>query len=730
MLTYASTSSPHRRRPAARALKLPGALTAVLAVAAVLPAQALAGTAVATYSQPGETAFVVPQGVNQIHIDAFGGTGGGTSVAGGPGAEVQGDLSVSPRETFFLEVGVGGGPGGFVSSGVAGGEGGGASEVRVCSIQGPACTIPGYGAASSVQTRLLVAAGGGGAGYAQSLGPVEPGPGGPGGLLNGNEQDASGGDSGFGHGGAGASVGAPGVGGTSKYGPSGLEGDTGGVGLGGAGARDGGGGGGAGYHGGGGGAGSASWQDPGGVIHPGIIYGGGGGGSSWVNQDQAGIDLYLPHITSASSAVGGGAARILVSYSDFTAPAVSIQSPTSQQPVGARPTFFGAAGHDRGDQPSVTVSIYQGQAPAGSPVQTFTAPVDAGGHYLAQASPLASGTYAATIAQRDSAGNTGTASVTFAVDAAAPTLKITQPFSGSAGANRMPTFAGTGGTKPKDNPRVGIALYAGGDPTGGTPLTTFSALVSGGKWTASAPNPLGDGVYTVVALQSDDGGTDATSKATFIVDTVNPTASITAPAEGGVYQVGERVAAAYACADGGSSIASCAGSVPAGASLDTGVVGPHAFTVVATDRAGNAVTSTVHYTVLPSSGPGTPTHGRSTPASQASSGLRVLSSHLRVLPGGCSQHPRPRRLRAGACAPAAVVSGLIDPHAAGQALTLSWTDGRGHVTHGSALVRRGGRWSTTLRLPARTRPGSVVVIYAGNGALRAASARRTVAPAR
>jgi hypothetical protein len=282
---------------------------------------------------------------------------------------------------------------------------------------------------------------------------------------------------------------------------------------------------------------------------------------------------------------------------------------------------------------------------------------------------------------------------------------------------------------------VGIAVYSGTGTASGTPLTTLSALVSGGHWTASVPGPLADGVYTAVALQSDDGGTDTTSKVTFIVDTVNPTASVTAPADGSVYHAGDRLPASYSCADGGSGIASCAGSLPAGAPLDTAAVGPHAFTVVATDHAGNTVTSTAHYTVLPSaqppkSGPGTPAHGRSTPASRANPRLRVLSSHLRALPGGCSQHPRPRRLRAGACAPAAVVSGLIDPHAAGQALTLSWTDGRGHVTHGSALVRRGGRWSTTLRLPARTRPGSVVVIYAGNGALRAASARRTVAPAR
>jgi hypothetical protein len=619
MLNSATTSPVRRRSLGSRIVRRPllALAAGAAAGAALFPAQALAGTAVETYSQPGETAFVVPAGINQIHIDAFGGPGGGTSVAGGPGAEVQGDLNVSPGDTLYLEVGVGGGAGGSAGSGVAGGDGGGASEVRVCSIHASACTIGGYGSASSVQTRLLVAAG--------------------------------------------------------------------------------------------------------------------GGGSSWVNQDQTGIDLYLPHITGASSAAGTGPARILVSYSDFTAPAVSVQSPASQEQVGARPTFFGTAGGGRGDQPSVTVSIYQGQSATGSSAQTFTAPVDPAGHYLAQASPLASGTYTATIAQRDDAGNTGTASVTFSVDAAPPTLTITQPSTGSASANRSPTFAGTGGTKPKDNPRVGISLYSG-TGTGGTPVASFSTLVSGGQWTAGSPGPLADGVYTVLALQSDDGGTDATSVATFVVDTTKPTTSVSAPAEGGVYPVGDHIAASYACTDGGSGIASCAGSVPSGASLDTSAVGPHTFTVVATDRAGNAITSTVHYTIVsspqpPSSRPGMPAHGRSAPTLRTSSRLRVVASHLRALPHGCSQHPRSGHLRASGCIEAVVVSGLIDPRAADQKLTLTWEDGRGHVAHGTVLVRRGGHWSTTLRLPAGARAGSVIVAYAGNRALLPSSVRRTVTPA-
>src|SRR3954453_9764289 len=41
----------------------------------------------------------------------------------------------------------------------------------------------------------------------------------------------------------------------------------------------------------------------------------------------------------------------------------------------------------------------------------------------------------------------------------------------------------------------------------------------------------------------------------------------------------------------------CVGTVANGASLDTAAVGDHAFTVTATDKAGNVTVKTVHYLV-------------------------------------------------------------------------------------------------------------------------------------
>ena len=62
--------------------------------------------------------------------------------------------------------------------------------------------------------------------------------------------------------------------------------------------------------------------------------------------------------------------------------------------------------------------------------------------------------------------------------------------------------------------------------------------------------------------------------------------------------------ASYACDDGsGSGIASCTGPVPNGDMIDTSTLGPHTFTVTATDREGNTATQTRHYTVIELPGP-------------------------------------------------------------------------------------------------------------------------------
>lgn len=272
-----------------------GATVAALATTAAIPSlrgpsQAYATTTVtAPFTTPGEQAFTVPDGVTSLHVVAIGGKGGngeapGLNGAGGYGAMVTTDLQV-PQGVHTLYVDVGGNGGsaagsliagaGGVNGGGAGGSsngdfttgggggGGGASDIRTCSVSTAPTTCV------TLDSRLVVAAGGGGGGSGGSFG----GPGTPGG------QGGAGGLAG-----AGAREGTGGGAGTSTSGGSGGQGMTGGLansgvaGVGGAGSgRNGGGGGGGGgggaggYFGGGGGGGGLAFGS-----------GGGGGGSSYV----------------------------------------------------------------------------------------------------------------------------------------------------------------------------------------------------------------------------------------------------------------------------------------------------------------------------------------------------------------------------------------------------------------------------------------------------------------
>ncbi len=122
-----------------------------------------AQTITCTYTS-GSNAFTVPARVSSISVLAIGGAGGSSvfctttvgcsiDVAGGFGARVAGELTVSPGTTIYAAVGVNGAngsPGSGNLSGGFGGAAGGASDVR--------------STATSLSSRLLVAGGGGGAG--------------------------------------------------------------------------------------------------------------------------------------------------------------------------------------------------------------------------------------------------------------------------------------------------------------------------------------------------------------------------------------------------------------------------------------------------------------------------------------------------------------------------------------------------------------------------------------
>jgi hypothetical protein len=263
---------------AAGALSLLSAL--VLAdSAAALPSNCSPSDTMVTCTfatQGSEGTFTVPGGVTGVHVVANGGAGvrslGG---AGGPGAQVGSDLSVTPGSVLFVEVGIGGGGAG--SADAAGG--GGESDVRTCSITDSSChAVDG----STQDPRLVVAGGGGGAGGAGGGGS-----GGAGGVgtatcnpgLNGTAGASQGGippvttprDGLGGNGGGCTSGGTGGAAGTVGGGSAGGNGTASSGGNGGV-IR--GGGGGAGFFGGGGGGGGGCSGGP-------CNGGGGGGGSSF-----------------------------------------------------------------------------------------------------------------------------------------------------------------------------------------------------------------------------------------------------------------------------------------------------------------------------------------------------------------------------------------------------------------------------------------------------------------
>jgi hypothetical protein len=263
-----------------------------------------AGTHTCTFSSTGaEQTFVVPDGVSTIHVVAIGAPGavGAMGDSAGRGAEVSGDLTVEPGDTLYVEVG--GAPtggsfpdcglgtyciGGFNGGGSSyfGGGGGGASDVRT-----EPRTVP----LAITDSRLIVAAGGGGSGQAAPCNPPNTSLGGAGGDAgsDGSNGEACGSFAG-GTGGKAGGQSAGGAGGSpgGQNGSLGQGGDRGG---------DTGGGGGGGLYGGGGGG----ERVVGGGLEIGAAAGGGGGSN------------LVP--TGGTATIASGGPSITISYTDPTA---------------------------------------------------------------------------------------------------------------------------------------------------------------------------------------------------------------------------------------------------------------------------------------------------------------------------------------------------------------------------------------------------------------------------
>jgi hypothetical protein len=342
-----ATKTSHFMRPLVALVALVAAMAAILIAYSASPARAAgicfpttAGTTACTYIPTGaEDTFEVPLGVSTIHVEATGAPGavglfGGTA---GRGAQVSGDLTVTPDQTLYVNVG--GAPptsdprfsclpgvacaGGFNGGGSGrntGGGGGGASDVRTVS----------RAENESLASRLIVAGGGGGSGTG----------GGNCNLLGGNGGNAGldgvdGASCGSLAGGTGAEAGGQSAGSGLGGSPGGGNGSLGQGGDGGS-SNGGGGGGGGGYYGGGGGGHSVLAPD----FSAQAPAGGGGGGSS---LDPDGGD-------PPTIAIGGPSVTITYTTTttpaDTTPPVLTVPGPITNEatsPDGAVVTFKATA---------------------------------------------------------------------------------------------------------------------------------------------------------------------------------------------------------------------------------------------------------------------------------------------------------------------------------------------------------------------------------------------------
>lgn len=300
--------------PLAALVAFVASMAVLLLAYGVVPAQAAgscsttAGTTTCTFGPTGsEDTFTVPDWVSSVHVEATGAPGAGGFHFGavspaGRGATVRGDLTVTPGDTLYVNVGdapttdtgtcitdvacIGGFNGG--GSSAYGGGGGGASDVRTVSSD----------QSGSLDSRLIVA---GGSGEVwRCFDTSEPRPGGGGGDASSDGGDGT--PCGSFAGGTGGEAGGQGAGGVGGS----PDGGNGSLGLGGNGGISGS------ANGGGGGGGGALNYDSAAKDY--VPAGGGGGGSNLVP-------------TGGSASIAGGGPSITISYAAQNRPPVANDDP-------------------------------------------------------------------------------------------------------------------------------------------------------------------------------------------------------------------------------------------------------------------------------------------------------------------------------------------------------------------------------------------------------------------
>ncbi|WP_249141166.1 Ig-like domain-containing protein, partial [Bradyrhizobium manausense] len=258
----------------------------------------------------------------------------------------------------------------------------------------------------------------------------------------------------------------------------------------------------------------------------------------------------------------------------------------------------------------------------GSPIAA-TVTTDAQGAWSFTPSGLADGPHTIVASQTDTFGNTGSASLSFTLDTAAPsggTPDLTAGSdSGSSNTDNI-TLATAPSFTVALNPTAAIGdtvqLLLGGSPLA-HPVTHVitAADVTGNSvtLTVTAGDLGADGAKQVTAQVSDAAGNSSTTAAlSFTLDTTAPAVAITS-AGGPVNQASQTITGTVDVADAGATVTILDGTTPIGSAIvqgngswSTTVTlnnGPNSLTARVSDAAGNTATSSAVLYTLSTTGP-------------------------------------------------------------------------------------------------------------------------------
>ena len=208
-----------------------------------------------------------------------------------------------------------------------------------------------------------------------------------------------------------------------------------------------------------------------------------------------------------------------------------------------------------------------------------------------------------TVKATDVAGNTTTVDQSHATlgaslkvrvkEKVAPVISITAPSAGAYITNTTPPIEFT--VTDADSGVASIAITLDGTAISSI---TKTAVTGGYKCTCKPASALKDGSHTIVITATDnDGNTSAAKTSTFTVDTVPPTLSITAPAEGLV--TNKKTVTVTGKTDDATSkpvtvtVNGSAATVGTDGSFSKDVTlteGANKITIIATDKAGKTTT--------------------------------------------------------------------------------------------------------------------------------------------